>query len=83
MLAPAQAFLTERRPLASLADIIEPWRRLAANAAEPNVFHEPGFALAAAPVLGRGCRLEAARRRGIAWARGVRDFLRRPIRRMG
>ncbi len=53
MLAPAQAFLTERRPLASLADIVEPWRRLAAHAAEPNVFYEPGFALAAAPVLGR------------------------------
>jgi CelD/BcsL family acetyltransferase involved in cellulose biosynthesis len=53
MLAPAQAFLTERRPLASLADIIEPWRRLAADAVEPNVFYEPGFALAAAPVLGR------------------------------
>jgi CelD/BcsL family acetyltransferase involved in cellulose biosynthesis len=53
MLAPARAFLTERRPLASLADITEPWRRLAADAAEPNVFYEPGFALAAAPVLGR------------------------------
>jgi CelD/BcsL family acetyltransferase involved in cellulose biosynthesis len=53
MLAPAQAFLTERRPLASLADIIEPWRRLAADAAEPNVFYEPAFTLAAAPVLGR------------------------------
>jgi CelD/BcsL family acetyltransferase involved in cellulose biosynthesis len=52
MLAPAQAFLIERRPLASLADITEPWRRLAAHAVEPNVFYEPGFALAAAPVLG-------------------------------
>jgi CelD/BcsL family acetyltransferase involved in cellulose biosynthesis len=53
MLAPAQTFLTERRPLASLVDSIEPWRRLAATAAEPNVFYEPGFALAAARVLGR------------------------------
>jgi CelD/BcsL family acetyltransferase involved in cellulose biosynthesis len=52
MLAPAQAFVTERRPLASLADSVEPWRRLAVHAAEPNVFYEPGFALAAAPVLG-------------------------------
>jgi CelD/BcsL family acetyltransferase involved in cellulose biosynthesis len=53
MLAPAQTFLTERRPLAALSDIVEPWRRLAARAIEPNVFYEPGFALAAAPVLGR------------------------------
>jgi CelD/BcsL family acetyltransferase involved in cellulose biosynthesis len=54
MLAPSQTILTtERRPLASLSDSIEPWRRLAARAAEPNVFYEPGFALAAAPVLGR------------------------------
>jgi CelD/BcsL family acetyltransferase involved in cellulose biosynthesis len=53
MLAPAQTFVTERRPLAALADSIEAWRRLAATAAEPNVFYEPGFALAAAPVLGR------------------------------
>jgi hypothetical protein len=47
MLAPAQTFVTERRPLAALADSIECWRRLAATAAEPNVFYEPGFALAA------------------------------------
>jgi CelD/BcsL family acetyltransferase involved in cellulose biosynthesis len=53
MLAPAQTFLTERRPLAALSDIFEPWRRLAVRAIEPNVFYEPGFALAAAPVLGR------------------------------
>ncbi len=53
MLAPSQTLLTERRPLAALADIVEPWRQLAARAAEPNVFYEPGFALAAAPVLGR------------------------------
>jgi CelD/BcsL family acetyltransferase involved in cellulose biosynthesis len=53
MLAPSQTLLTERRPLTALADIVEPWRRLAAHAAEPNVFYEPGFALAAAPVLGR------------------------------
>jgi CelD/BcsL family acetyltransferase involved in cellulose biosynthesis len=53
MLAPSQTLLTERRPLTALADIVEPWRQLAAHAAEPNVFYEPGFALAAAPVLGR------------------------------
>jgi hypothetical protein len=53
MLAPSQTLFTERRPLAALCDYVEPWRRLAAHAAEPNVFYEPGFALAAAPVLGR------------------------------
>jgi CelD/BcsL family acetyltransferase involved in cellulose biosynthesis len=53
MLAPSQTLLTERRPLAALADIVAPWRRLAGHAVEPNVFYEPGFALAAAPVLGR------------------------------
>jgi len=52
MLAPGQALVTERRALAALADSIEPWHRLAGRAAEPNVFYEPGFALAAAPVLG-------------------------------
>jgi hypothetical protein len=53
MLAPTQALVTERRALAALCDSVEPWQRLAACAAEPNVFHEPDFALAAAPVLGR------------------------------
>jgi CelD/BcsL family acetyltransferase involved in cellulose biosynthesis len=53
MLAPAQTLPTERRPLASLSDCVEPWRRLIAHAVEPNVFYEPGFALAAAPALGR------------------------------
>ena len=32
------------------------WRALAARALEPNVFYEPAFALAAAPVFGRRCR---------------------------
>ncbi len=54
MLAPTQTVpTTERRPLAALADIVAPWRELAARAAEPNVFYDPGFALAAAPVFGR------------------------------
>jgi CelD/BcsL family acetyltransferase involved in cellulose biosynthesis len=58
MLAPTQTKLTtERRPLAGLADIAAPWRALAAHAAEPNVFYDPDFALAAAPVL--GCGVEA------------------------
>jgi CelD/BcsL family acetyltransferase involved in cellulose biosynthesis len=53
MLAPAQNITIERRPLAGLADIVDPWRQLAQRAAEPNVFYTPDFALAAAPALGR------------------------------
>jgi CelD/BcsL family acetyltransferase involved in cellulose biosynthesis len=47
-----QAFTVECRPLASLQPIAEAWRDLAVHAAEPNVFYEPAFALAAAPILG-------------------------------
>ena len=36
------------------ATIAPQWRALAANALEPNIFYEPAFALAAAPVFGRG-----------------------------
>jgi CelD/BcsL family acetyltransferase involved in cellulose biosynthesis len=53
MLAPAQNLIIERRLLASLADIVDPWRQLAERAIEPNVFYTPDFALAAAPALGR------------------------------
>jgi CelD/BcsL family acetyltransferase involved in cellulose biosynthesis len=53
MLAPAQNITIERRPLVSLADIVDPWRQLAERAVEPNVFYMPDFALAAAPALGR------------------------------
>jgi CelD/BcsL family acetyltransferase involved in cellulose biosynthesis len=53
MPAPAQNITIERRPLAGLADIVDPWRQLAQRAAEPNVFYTPDFALAAAPALGR------------------------------
>jgi len=42
----------EWRPLAELAPMAADWRALAARALEPNVFYEPAFALAAAPVLG-------------------------------
>jgi CelD/BcsL family acetyltransferase involved in cellulose biosynthesis len=47
------ALRVEWRPLAELSSIAEPWRRLAGRALEPNVFYEPAFALAAAPVFGR------------------------------
>jgi CelD/BcsL family acetyltransferase involved in cellulose biosynthesis len=53
MLAPAQNLVIERRSLAALVEIREPWQRLAERAAEPNVFYTPDFALAAAPTLGR------------------------------
>jgi CelD/BcsL family acetyltransferase involved in cellulose biosynthesis len=43
----------EWRELASLADIADAWRALAARALEPNIFYEPAFALAAAPAFGR------------------------------
>jgi CelD/BcsL family acetyltransferase involved in cellulose biosynthesis len=46
-------FQVERRPLAELGAIAEPWRKLAGRALEPNAFYEPAFALAAAPSLGR------------------------------
>lgn len=53
MLAPAETTLaTEWRPLAGLAAIADDWRALCARAAEPNVFYEPAFARAAAPVFG-------------------------------
>jgi CelD/BcsL family acetyltransferase involved in cellulose biosynthesis len=52
MLAPARNLVIERRPLAVLADIVDPWRRLAERAIEPNVFYTPEFALAAAPAFG-------------------------------
>ncbi len=46
-------FQIEWRRLGELAPIADEWRELAARALEPNVFYEPAFALAAAPVLGR------------------------------
>ncbi len=52
MLAPREiAVSTEWRPLADLAGVAAEWRALADHAAEPNVFYEPAFALAAAPAL--------------------------------
>ena len=48
----ASAFKVEWRRLDELASIADAWRALAARALEPNVFYEPAFALAAAPVFG-------------------------------
>jgi CelD/BcsL family acetyltransferase involved in cellulose biosynthesis len=48
----ANSFTVEWRPLTRLEPIVPQWRELAGRALEPNVFYEPGFALAAAPVFG-------------------------------
>jgi CelD/BcsL family acetyltransferase involved in cellulose biosynthesis len=60
-----EIFRIEWRPLAELAQFAEPWRALAARALEPNVFYEPAFALAAAPVLGRNVRI------ALIWSRAT------------
>jgi CelD/BcsL family acetyltransferase involved in cellulose biosynthesis len=46
------AYRVEWRSLAALEGIAGEWRALAARALEPNVFYEPEFMLAAAPVFG-------------------------------
>lgn len=43
---------TEWRALSALEPLREDWRALSGRALEPNVFYDPGFALAAAPVFG-------------------------------
>jgi len=48
----ANSFTVEWRALAELESIVAEWRELAAQALEPNVFYEPAFLLAAAPVFG-------------------------------
>jgi CelD/BcsL family acetyltransferase involved in cellulose biosynthesis len=53
VLAPQVArFSAEWRPLGALAEFADQWRSLATRAADPNVFYEPAFALAAAAVFG-------------------------------
>jgi CelD/BcsL family acetyltransferase involved in cellulose biosynthesis len=48
----ANSLTVEWRPLSRLEPVAPQWRELAARALEPNVFYEPAFALAAAPVFG-------------------------------
>jgi CelD/BcsL family acetyltransferase involved in cellulose biosynthesis len=48
---PVDSLVVEWRGFAALASIVPEWRKLAACALEPNVFYEPAFALAAAPVF--------------------------------
>jgi CelD/BcsL family acetyltransferase involved in cellulose biosynthesis len=56
-------FRVEWRPLDELARIAVEWQSLAARALEPNVFLEPAFALAAAPVFGADAGA------GLVWSR--------------
>jgi len=56
----------EWRPLVELGSVLAPWRELAQRAIEPNIFYEPSFALAAAPVLGADAGA------GLVWSRAGR-----------
>jgi CelD/BcsL family acetyltransferase involved in cellulose biosynthesis len=58
-------FRIEWRPLAELGSIAADWRALASRALEANVFYEPAFALAAAPVFGQGVGA------GLVWSRST------------
>jgi CelD/BcsL family acetyltransferase involved in cellulose biosynthesis len=58
-------FRAEWRPLAELEHIAGEWQSLADRALEPNVFLEPAFALAAAPVFGRDVGA------GLVWSRAA------------
>jgi CelD/BcsL family acetyltransferase involved in cellulose biosynthesis len=64
-------FRVEWRPLAELEPIADEWQSLADRALAPNVFLEPAFALAAAPVFGRDVGA------GLVWSRAA------PCRLMG
>jgi CelD/BcsL family acetyltransferase involved in cellulose biosynthesis len=57
--------VVEARPLASLDEARETWSALSARALEPNVFLDPAFALAAAPVLGGDVQV------GLVWSQAA------------
>jgi CelD/BcsL family acetyltransferase involved in cellulose biosynthesis len=54
----------EWRPLSALGATIDEWRDLVGRALEPNVFYDPAFALAAAPVFGANAGAVLVRRAG-------------------
>lgn len=54
----------EWHPLSALGAHVDEWRDLATRALEPNVFYDPSFALAAAPVFGGQAGAVAVRRAG-------------------
>lgn len=60
------AFRVEWRPLVELGGLVPSWRELVERAIEANVFYEPSFALAAAPVLGADVGA------GVVWSRAGR-----------
>ena len=64
----AMNFDVELRPLKDLAAITEDWRALSAHAVEQNVFYDPGFALAAAPLFGADVLV------GLVWTRMPRQL---------
>jgi hypothetical protein len=57
-------YRVEWRPLDQLCPVAAEWWALAARALEPNVFYEPAFARAAAPVFGHGVGAV------LVWSRG-------------
>jgi Acetyltransferase (GNAT) domain len=59
----------EWRPLSDLGLVARQWRELAGRAVEPNVFYDPAFALAAAPVFGRDAIA------ALVWSRSVPSTL--------
>lgn len=62
-------FDVELRPLAELAATADDWRLLAGRAVEQNVFYDPAFALAAAPLFGTDVRV------GLVWSRTPRQLV--------
>jgi CelD/BcsL family acetyltransferase involved in cellulose biosynthesis len=60
-----QSYRIERRPLIELGSIATEWQSLADRALAPNVFLEPAFVLAAAPVLGRKVDVD------LVWSRQI------------
>ncbi len=65
----AMSFDVEWHPLAELAFLADDWRMLASRALDPNVFYEPGFALAAAPLFGADARA------ALVWSRAPRQLV--------
>ena len=63
------ALRVEWRPLGDLGPVRDEWSALASRAIEPNVFYEPAFALAAAPVLGADAGA------GLVWSRAAPERL--------
>ena len=63
------ALRVEWRPFPELAAWVAQWRELAGRAVEPNIFYEPAFALAAAPVFGHDVGA------GLVWSRGASPSL--------